>query len=177
MCRYAMMDYKPHYACFECRKTFKRRLMHDISRGEKSNIAAKCPQCGHLMASMGLDFASPKKDNIKEWEHIKSLYSVGITFYSCGCSGPGYIPDTKENLIAYLEGILNNYHCQLDFFRQRTEPANGKELNRENNKNWHYISKIPYELRPQKGAVSNEDAKKYWFDRIKEVEQKLASLK
>ena len=76
---------KPHYACFECRKTFKRKLMWDIKRTHEDSIEAKCPECGTLMANMGLDFESPKKNNINEWNHLRSLYSVGITFHSCGC--------------------------------------------------------------------------------------------
>ena len=30
MCRYGHQIYKPHYVCFDCRKTFKRRLIEDI---------------------------------------------------------------------------------------------------------------------------------------------------
>ena len=75
MCRYAMVSYKPHYACFNCRKTFKRRLFYDIREGRQSDIA-KCPQCGKPMADMGLDFASPSKNDKKAWEHIQKLYQV-----------------------------------------------------------------------------------------------------
>lgn len=72
MCRYAMFPYKSHYACFECRKTFKRRLLKDINRelGHEDSVEAKCPQCGGLMADMGLDFESPKMNDTKTWEHI-----------------------------------------------------------------------------------------------------------
>jgi hypothetical protein len=104
MCRYATTRYKPHFACFNCRKTFKRRLLWDISDDDKLiEVEAKCPQCGKLMADMGLDFASPKKDDTKEWNHIKDLYLVGITFHSCGCTGPGYIPKDKEKLITHFK--------------------------------------------------------------------------
>jgi hypothetical protein len=177
MCRYAMVAYKPHYACFNCRKTFKRRLMWDINRDDKSDpISAKCPQCGALMADMGLDFASPKKDDIKQWEHIKRLYSVGITFHSCGCSGPGYIPNSKESLISYFQGLLEKYQCQLNFWRQRTEPENEREIQRENSKYWHFIEKVPSSPKSRKGAIPNEDAKQFWFGRIQEIEQKLEIL-
>ncbi|RZJ78090.1 MAG: hypothetical protein EOO47_14885 [Flavobacterium sp.] len=177
MCRYGMTTYKSHYACFDCKKTFKRRLMWDINRDDKRSVEAKCPQCGQLMANMGLDFASPKKDNTKEWTHIKNLYSVGITFHSCGCSGPGYIPNSKEKLIEYFEKIKQEYHSTLDFWRQRTEPKNDRELQSEKSKSWKYLSQMPNEITPKKGAISNEDAKKYWFDKIKQVDQKLAKIK
>ncbi len=64
-----MVAYKPHYACFNCRKTFKRKLINDIKRGAESVQEAKCPECEGLMANMGLDFESPKKDDLKKWEH------------------------------------------------------------------------------------------------------------
>jgi len=173
MCRYAMSKYKPHYACFNCRKTFKRKLMWDINRDDKRTVEANCPQCRQFMANMGLDFPSPKKDNIKEWQHIKSLYSVGITYHSCGCTGPGYIPNTKEKLIEYFEELKREFRYNLDFWRKRQEPTNKKEIDSDNSRNWEFIRKVPGDLRPKKGAIKNEEAKIYWFDRIKEIEQKI----
>ncbi len=178
MCRYAMIKYKSHYACFECRKTFKRKLLSDI--GNKDDIElneAKCPQCGNLMANMGKDFESPRKSDVKEWEHIKRLYSVGITFHSCGCTGPGYIPNTTESLIAYLLEIKRDYNYNLEFWRQREEPTNKSEIDRDKSKNWNYISKIPSTISPRKGEIKNEDVKKYWIDKIKEIDNNLDKLK
>ena len=176
MCRYAMVRYKPHYACFECRKTFKRKLIVDIDRDRKETTSAKCPQCGEWMADMGLDFASPKMTDIKQWHHIRDLYKVGITFHSCGCTGPGYIPKDKESLIVYLQSILKTYHAQLDFWRKRLEPQNEKEVQRESNKHWNFIGQIPSEVNPKKGTITNEEAKNYWYGRIKEVEENLKKV-
>lgn len=172
-----MTIYKPHYACFSCRKTFKRRLLWDINRDDKTtNVEAKCPQCGIMMADMGLDFASPKKDDVKKWKHIQSLYSVGIAFHSCGCTGPGYIPNSAEDLFAYFNEKIACYNNELIFWRSRTEPTNEKEIQRERSKHWSNIGKIPAETKSQKGPVLNEDAKRYWIDKIKQVEQKLELL-
>lgn len=177
MCRYAMIRYKPHYACFSCRKTFKRRLLSDIeSKDEFQLKEAKCPECAQLMACMGKDFQAPKKNNIKQWDHIQLLYSVGITYHSCGCTGPGYIPNTTEMLIAYFEEIKNDYKDQLIFWRQRQEPTNKKETDRDRSRHWEFIGKIPYSLRPKKDAISNEVAKKYWIDKVKEIENKLLQI-
>ena len=153
MCRYAMTTYKPHYACFNCRKTFKRRLMSDIKEGEKSDFEAKCPQCGELMADMGLDFESPKKDDLKKWEHIKSLYSVGITFHSCGCGGPGYIPNSKEKLIEYFEKMKKTYLKEMDFWRSKIGPEGQKE------------------------SAINQERLDYWHESVKEVDEKLSQIK
>lgn len=175
MCRYGMTIYKSHYACFDCRKTFKRRLMWDINRDDKQTFEAKCPQCGQLMANMGLDFASPKKDNIKEWTHIKNLFSVGITFHSCGCSGPGYIPNTKEKLLEHLEEIKAKYFKNLDFWRSRNEPTTKQERQKDINKNSFELRRVSEEYK--KGKVKNQDGVNYWLDKIKQVEQKIDKIK
>ncbi|MCL9806575.1 hypothetical protein NAT51_13650 [Flavobacterium amniphilum] len=122
--------------------------MWDINRSdEDQEIQAKCPQCSTLMANMGKDFAAPKKDNIKQWELLKSIYSVGINFHSCGCSGPGYIPNSKESLIAHFNEILNEYHGHLKYWQLKKEPGN-----------------------------NTEKEKQYWLEKIKEAEDKLNIL-
>jgi DNA-directed RNA polymerase subunit RPC12/RpoP len=172
-----MTSYKPHYACFTCRKTFKRKLLWDIKRDSKDFVEAKCPQCGELMADMGLDFESPKKDDIKQWKHIQNLYKVGITFHSCGCNGPGYIPENTEKLRVYFKEILEEYKQQLFFWRNRIEPTSIREAEREKSKNWNSISQVPLEHRSKKDVITNEEAIYYWIKRIKEVEQKLEIIK
>ncbi|KIA98269.1 hypothetical protein OA93_10820 [Flavobacterium sp. KMS] len=175
MCRYAMVSYKPHYACFDCRKTFKRRLMTDIERGEKSVQEAKCPECGELMANMGLDFESPKKDDVKKWEHIKSLYSVGIAFHSCGCSGPGYIPNSKEKLIEYFENLRDTYLKNINFWRSRTEPTNKQEREKDYQKNWHELGKVS--SNSKKEIIKNQEGITFWLNRVKEIESKISLIK
>lgn len=170
-----MVAYKPHYACFNCRKTFKRRLMNDIERGGKSLLEAKCPQCEEVMANMGLDFESPKKDDLKKWEHVKSLYSVGITFHSCGCSGPGYIPNSKEKLIEYFEGIKTAYLKNIDFWRTRTEPTNKVEHNKDNQRNWAKLNSISANYK--KEIVKNQEGIDFWLKKVQEIESKISLIK
>lgn len=174
MCRYGTNIYKPHYACFKCHKTFKRRLSKDIKTSE-SGFEAKCPQCGERMADMGLDFESPKKDDVKKWEHIKSLYSVGITFHSCGCSGPGYIPNSKEKLIEYFEDIKETYFKNLDFWRNRIEPSTKKEKEKDSNKNWFELSRVSSNYK--KEVVKNQEGIDYWLERVRNIEAKISQVK
>ena len=130
MCRYAFHHYKPHYVCFDCRKTFKQALLEDmiiqngdwdryqqlyihphqswnfkysskeeIQAQEKDWLAyfeeryfnkkSRCPHCGNAMYPIGLDFKAPKKEKIKEWEMVRGMYTLGNTFHTCGCEGPG----------------------------------------------------------------------------------------
>ena len=170
-----MTLYKPHYACFNCHKTFKRRLKKDIKDGIELVYEAKCPQCGELMANMGLDFESPKMEDLKKWEHIKSLYSVGITFHSCGCSGPGYIPNSKEKLIEHFEQLKTGYLKNIDFWRARIEPSDNKERDKDWNKNWAELGYIAQKSR--KEIISNQEGINYWLERVREIENKLSLVK
>lgn len=170
-----MVSYKPHFACFNCRKTFKRRLMYDIERGEKSVKEAKCPECGELMANMGLDFESPKKDDVKKWEHIKSLYSVGVTFHSCGCSGPGYIPNSKDKIIEYFENLRDTYLKNIDFWRSRIEPINKVEREKDYQKNWYELGKVS--SKSKKEIIKNQEGITFWLERVKEIESKISLIR
>ena len=107
MCRYATR-YKPHYACFDCRKVFRRMLLSDIKNGGEDR-PFRCPQCAGEMADMGLDFAAPKKTDLKAWRVAESLFEIGQTFHSCGCNGPGYRPRNPRALRQSLESLLAEF--------------------------------------------------------------------
>ncbi len=171
MCRYAMIAYKPHYACFSCQKTFKRRLLKDVDRNAETSTEARCPECGELMANMGKDFKSPPKNDDKKWQHIRSLYTVGITFHSCGCSGPGYIPNDREAIISYLEQIRSGYEESLVFWRNRTEPDSREQRIKDYQRNWHKLSAV--KSNAQKQGVSNHEGIDYWIKRIHDVEERI----
>lgn len=149
--------------------------MNDIERGEKSVQEAKCPECGELMANMGLDFESPKKDDVKKWEHIKRLYSVGIAFHSCGCSGPGYIPNSKEKIIEYFENLRDTYLKNIDFWRSRTEPTDKQERDKDYQKNWHELGKVS--SKSKKEIIKNQEGITFWLERVKEIESKISLIR
>lgn len=160
MCRYAEKTYKPHFVCFDCRKTFKQPVVEDMVmqngewdlykqaylnynsesstrfRNENPDLIKYfeeryrnkkylCPDCGSIMNNIGLDFKAPKKDRKKEWEIIRSLYSLGNTFHTCGCDGPGYIPKNQKDYLIYLEEIRSGYQERLS---TRDEDNSDKSL-------------------------------------------------
>lgn len=176
MCRYSNSNYKPHYACFQCRKAFKRRLMADINRGEKSRVAAVCPDCRSLMADMGLDFKPPAATKVRDWAHLQRLFTVGITFHSCGCSGPGYIPATKEKLIDYFMEVKTQFEKNADFWRNRTEPATREEIAADKRKNWHQLTHLGTRSRADE-RYKNEEGVRYWLDKINEINLRISCLK
>lgn len=180
MCRYSMGSYKPHYACFDCRKTFKRRLFEDIRNGyskDDKETPAKCPECGALMADMGLDFEAPPKKDIKAWNHTSKLYKVGITFHSCGCNGPGYIPKDDEELLKHLSRIKDAYLKHLSFWsKRRTDPEKQSEIAKDRYQNGGMLRSIPKEMRGgtrNKPQYDSAKAQIYWGEQIIEIEEKI----
>ncbi|WP_221420238.1 hypothetical protein [Fulvivirga sp. M361] len=179
-----MTRYKPHYACFNCRKTFKRRLLFDIQGGicqTDESTPAKCPECGNLMADMGLDFKSPRKSDIKAWNHLSTLYKVGITYHSCGCTGPGYIPSDSDELVHYLFRIRVTYLQHLHFWARRKEdPVTQDEINRDENANSSFLYRVPKDVRIGTKKKPKYDAGKariYWSNQIQELDKKLELIK
>lgn len=131
MCRYATHEYKRHYACFACRKAFKRRNKRDVDSSLDEH-PARCPQCGLLMANMGLDFAPPKMSDAKAWAAAAALFEVGETFHSCGCSGPGYRPRDPRELGSFFAERLAEYRAQLSAVERETPTSEGRALVRRN---------------------------------------------
>ncbi|MCX4242749.1 hypothetical protein [Paraliomyxa miuraensis] len=121
MCRYGFAHYKPHHACFACRKAFKRRLRDDVDPSGDEH-PARCPECGALMAEMGLDFQAPPRGKVKAWRVLETLWEVGETFHSCGCGGPGYRPRDPAALRAFLREIIAGYRRNLTAWQAETEP-------------------------------------------------------
>lgn len=122
MCRYGSTRYKPHYACFGCRKSFKRRLQRDVDPGGDER-PSRCPQCRGEMASMGLDFKPPAQTKKKAWAILEDLWMVGETFHSCGCGGPGYRPRTRRDYARFLDDTLKHYQERLGSWRDGGVPV------------------------------------------------------
>lgn len=102
MCRYAQYGpYKRHFACFACRKGFKRAALARV--GDAADDPAPCPECGRPMADMGLDFKPPKRTAVEHWEVLAFVYGRGFAYNSCGCDGPGYRPSRWVEVPGFLE--------------------------------------------------------------------------
>jgi hypothetical protein len=109
----------------------------------------KCPECGNYMADLGLDFKSPKKNAIKEWKIIQELYTIGISFHSCGCQGIGYIPQNPKQYKLYLNNILREYENSIAYYQKQT----------------------PGECRDKTERI------KYWSERTETIKAELERLK
>lgn len=89
------------------------------TRYEKAGT--KCPDCGGKMADVGLDYRAPQKTDVRAWKMLKSLYTTGFNFNSCGCSGPGLIPKNKEQYEAHLKDRLETFtgNAKLNRYNDR----------------------------------------------------------
>jgi len=92
MCRYSPDNPKNHYACLDCRITFKKH------GGEYP-----CPKCGKIMVALGRDFKAPRKQNKAQWDKVRKLFEAGFDFDSCGCDGPGYRPKYRADVKRFLK--------------------------------------------------------------------------
>jgi DNA-directed RNA polymerase subunit RPC12/RpoP len=85
------------YACFACRKSFKRPqfsgaydsfMTADQLAGQQREVEEfenkrmyKCPDCGELTHFMGQDFKAPKKADVKAWQQVKAFIESGKIYY------------------------------------------------------------------------------------------------
>lgn len=180
MCRYGLSLYKPHFVCFSCRKMFRRRLLKDIGVSSSGSVDAKCPQCGNLMADMGLDFKAPRQKDIKAWAHIQDLYSVGITFHSCGCSGPGYIPKNREEILKQLESTKSIYINHIRLWSNIELPDTKAEFESFNQKNaYKIIGTLPEALyqKYKKRVLEKEIAVAYWSEKLNQIDKYIETIR
>lgn len=159
MCRYATA-YKPHYACFACRKAFKRRRAGDLP-SHLPDRPYRCPQCAGPMADMGLDFAPPKQRDARAWQVLAALWTSGHTFHSCGCEGPGYRPRDPVALRAFLEARRDQYRALA------AEPGRDRGPG---------VPETTATGTPRWRRRTEAEAQVWWRERLRRVETALSEL-
>ncbi len=75
----------------------------DDLKADHARLVSKCPQCGERMAHLGLDFKPPPSSATKVWRRIETVHRLGHCWCTCGCNGPGFIPNTGPELATYLK--------------------------------------------------------------------------
>lgn len=171
MCRYGFNNkYKPHYACFKCRKSFKRRLISDVyeNSAELKQKEAKCPECRSLMADMGLDFKAPKKSDIKAWNQLALLFEVGLTFHGCGCSSLEKIPKDKKELIIKFETQKIDFKRHLKYWKNKTDNPTSNEYKIDLSNEFEWGTPVV-----KNTENTQEEAIQYWKKQIQELEKQM----
>lgn len=133
MCRYAVHIYKVRYACFHCRKMFRKPPWFEMAVPIAKDAVriAPCPQCGAPMENMGKDFKPPRQTDVKQWQKVQRLLVHGYRFHSCGCCGPGPRPANLRDVDPFLR---EQEALKADRVRQQRIEARAMELSQTRNK-------------------------------------------
>jgi hypothetical protein len=83
------------FACFQCRKVFKRRVT--FYRGETENQT--CLKCGAQMWFTGTAFKAPRRENVNQWSKAELLIKNGILFHP----NAGYRPNVLREVAPFLK--------------------------------------------------------------------------
>ena len=98
------MPYSFHFACFHCRRSFKRL-------GGRDQVK-RCPGCRELAINLGRHFKPPKRSDAAQWEKVEFLVRSGFLFqhvYPPGSNTePVPYPETLEEAKVFVEA----YHHQ-----------------------------------------------------------------
>jgi DNA-directed RNA polymerase subunit RPC12/RpoP len=107
--------YKTKYICFDCKKSFKRKVLNDIINDkELDEIEHKCPDCGKLTTWIGPKFRAPKQNETSTWHSIKVLQELGLLHFSGWATNRVEIPNTTKKLKSVLENLKENFEYAIN---------------------------------------------------------------
>lgn len=72
------MSLYTNWACFNCRKSFHRRPLKELTQKHK------CPDCTKQTVNMGIYFEPPPRRAIKQWAIMQLLAEKGFRFHTEG---------------------------------------------------------------------------------------------
>lgn len=102
-----MTQFLHNFACFDCQISFKRPATSNSATGSahlaESELAHKCPNCGHKMAFMGRNFATPSDADNSAWIAAKYLWEAGFRYSGSGYHTDPPLPRTKQEAVAFVE--------------------------------------------------------------------------
>ena len=77
--------YKQHYACFQCRKVFKKTNLEDAPKHrlqiDECGRFVACPQCGERMPDVGFDFEPSNKGDIRGWQEAERGIKARLDYH------------------------------------------------------------------------------------------------
>jgi len=79
--------YLIHFACFGCRRSFKR----SVAYGAKDYVK-RCPHCGGRAIDLGRHFKAPKASDTEQWRKVKYLVAAGFFFQHVRNEKTGQVP-------------------------------------------------------------------------------------
>ena len=108
--RFITRRYTRPFACFRCRKVFKKppvdgnaEVLRHHGRRDEAQI---CPECRGPMAYMGHDFKAPRRNDLEQWEKVKRLVEAGIVFEPCTCCGETHYGEAPPKALREVDAFL-----------------------------------------------------------------------
>ena len=121
--------YKYKYICTDCRKSFKRKILSDLTKYKNlEEKDPKCPDCGKLTDVIGPKFRAPKADNIKAWKSIKVLHDIGVLNFVGWATAHIEIPVTTKALQNFLKELKADYEWNIKQWTTHEYSSNKKNL-------------------------------------------------
>lgn len=120
---YAYRRLSPYWSTDKFRTPIEEELGVTVAElhEEYKSATHRCPECGTPMIDMGMDFKTPPQADVKAWQRFRGMYRVGHAFHTCGCDGPGYIPQSTNDFIEYLNDRRRTYAERLKQSQRATD--------------------------------------------------------
>lgn len=90
------------YACFGCRRSFKRTVSGSFL--ERPAVLA-CPHCGGAAVCLSQKFKAPRQNDVAQWRKVHALVLGGCLFYSRNDPYPETLREVPEFLRHRRAGI------------------------------------------------------------------------
>ena len=103
-------QYLHPYACFQCRKSFRRASWPDA--------VLACPNCGGPSIGLNRKFKAPKMSDIKQWDKVERLVRHGFFFESVGEAYPAELSEVDAFAKRHSEYLLRQRERYVDTFAE-----------------------------------------------------------
>jgi hypothetical protein len=110
------------YACFCCRRSFKRWVSSDF-RVQPATLT--CPACGYPAVCLSPKFKPPKRSDLEQWRKVQALVAGGCFFYSHSDPYPEHLSEVPAFLAARRAEIERLMKLTPDHFIAITKAAMG----------------------------------------------------
>ena len=112
------------FACFACRRSFKRP-------GDRDE--APCPVCGNRAIRLNRKFKPPRQGDVKQWAKVEALVGLGFRFDTIrdGEGGTVRYPSTERGIPAFVKRVPGLIAQEADRRRSTTKSKRRRTQNRE----------------------------------------------
>lgn len=106
----AQSAYLHPYACFRCRKSFKR--------ANRVEAVLPCPECGGPSIGLTRKFKPPKQSDKMQWFKVEALVRHGFLFWSLGEPYPDTLTEVEAFARRHADFIARERAANPEAYRQ-----------------------------------------------------------